>query len=258
MLRIVKEINPPLFLMENVKGILSMGNGSVIKTIKEAFEELGYDVKIEILKASSFGVPQDRERVFIIGTRIGNGVLHPARDTLVPITVGQAIGDLAFLNAGETSEEYKLPARSEYQKKMKGRNKVLHNHESSNHSAKVVKRFSMLKQGETADDLPKDHKTKKMVLVRLAENRPANTITTMPDDYIHYEKDRSLTVREMARLQSFPDSFIFLGKRTTGGQRRRHEIPQYSQVGNAVAPILARKVGIHLIKCLKIHKDMLK
>lgn len=258
MLRIVKEINPPLFLMENVKGILSMNNGKVIKTIKEAFEEIGYEVKIEVLKASNFGVPQDRERVFIIGTRIGNGVLHPTPDTNKPITIGEAIGDLSFLDVGETATNYKLPATSEYQKLMRKGSKNLANHESSQHNDKIIKRFSTLKPGQTSKDLPKEYQTKKIVLKRLSPDTPARTITTMPDDYVHYKKNRSLSVREMARLQSFPDTFIVKGKRTTGGKRRRVEVPQYSQIGNAVPPLLAEKVGKHLILCLEVHNDKLK
>lgn len=256
MLRIVREIHPPLFLMENVKGILSMDNGKVIKTIKEAFEEkdLGYDVRIEVLKASKFGVPQDRERVFIIGTRIGNGVLHPRpKKNTKAISVKEAIDDLSFLNSGESSTEYKLKTNSAYQRKMKGKNKILHNHQSSKHNKNIIERFSKLKPGQTGKDLPKEYQTKKRTLVRMLPNKPAKTVMTMPDDYIHYKKNRALTVREMARLQSFPDSFVFEGKRTTGGKRRRFEIPQYSQVGNAVPPLLAEKVGEHLIKCLKIH-----
>jgi len=258
MLRIVREINPPLFLMENVKGILSMDNGKVIQTIKEAFEDLKYDVRIEVLKASKFGVPQDRERVFIIGTKIGNGVLHPTPDTKKSVSVKEAINDLSFLKIGESSEEYKLPATSKYQKLMRGKNKILHNHKSSNHTKKVIERFSKLRQGQSGNDLPKKHQTKKRSLFRIIPNKPAKTVMTMPDDYIHYKKNRTLTVRECARLQSFPDDFIFEGKRTTGGKRRRFEIPQYTQVGNAVPPLLAEKVGKHLIKCLKIHKNKLK
>lgn len=258
LLRVVKEINPPLFLMENVKGILSMQDGKVINTIKESFEDLGYDVKIEILKASDFGVPQIRERVFIIGTKIGNGTLHPKKDTKIPITVKQAISDLEFLNAGESSKKYILSPNSKYQKKMRKESIILENHESAKHSDKIIQRFASLKEGQKASDLSNEHKTKKMVLVRLSGNKPANTVTTLPDDYIHYKKNRILTVREMARLQSFPDTFFFTGPRTTGGERRKKEIPQYSQIGNAVPPLLAEKVGKQIIKCLIIHQDKLK
>ncbi len=251
LLRVVGEVDPPLFLMENVKGILSMEGGNVIRTIMEAFTDLGYDVKKEVLKASEFGVPQDRERVFIIGTKIGNGTLHPNPDSTDPVTVSEAIGDLSFLDSGESSTEYRMSTFSDYQEQMRGTNSVLHNHEAATHSDKIRKRFSMLSPGEKGQELPAEFRTKKMVLKRLDGSKPAPTVTTLPDDYIHYQKDRILTVREMARLQSFPDDFVFLGPRTTGGRRRRHEIPQYSQVGNAVPPLLARKVGEHLIKRLE-------
>ena len=258
MFRVVKEINPPLFLLENVKGLLSMQKGEVLKDIEESFKSIGYEIKIEVLKASHFGVPQDRERVFIIGTRIGNGVLHPKRDTKKAITLKDAIGDLSFLKVGESSEDYILPATSKYQKLMRKNAKILFNHEAPKHSKQVIERFSKLKEGQTGKDLPDKYKTKKQVLRRLVRDKPANTVTTLPEDYIHYKQNRILTVREMARIQSFPDDFIFTGPRTTGGARRKYELPQYSQIGNAVPPILAKKIGKHLIKCLNIHKDKLK
>lgn len=258
LLRVVKEIRPPLFLMENVKGILSMQGGKVIATIKESFEKLGYKVKINVLKASDFGVPQDRERVFILGTRLGDDELEPTPDTEKPVTVEEAIGDLAFLGAGNASKEYVLPPRSHYQKMMRNGTNVLENHMASKHNSTVVKRFSMLKQGQKGKDLPPEYQTKKMVLVRFSANKPANTVTTLPDDYIHYSKNRIHTVREMARLQSFPDDYVFIGPRTTGGERRRREIPQYSQIGNAVPPILAEKVGSYLFKYLQDHENSLK
>ena len=258
MLRVVNDIHPPLFLLENVKGILSMQSGNVIKVIRESFEELGYNVKIEILKASDFGVPQERERVFIIGTRIGNGVLHPKSNMKKPINLSEAIGDLDFLDSGEMSEEYKSLPISKYQKIMRKGCKKLYNHEAPNHSNQVIKRFSSMKPGQSGKDLPNDLKTKKQVLKKLEANKPAKTVTTLPEDYVHYKMNRILTVREMARIQSFPDDFVFLGPRTTGGERRKYELPQYSQIGNAVPPILAKKVGEHLIKCLNIHSDNLK
>lgn len=258
MLRVVKEIEPPLFLLENVKGILSMQKGKVIETIKESFEDLGYEVKIEVLKASNYGVPQGRERVFIIGTKIGNGVLHPVPDTKEPVTLKQAIGDLEFLEAGEISDKYQEEPQTDYQRLMRKNSKDLHNHEAPKHSKQVIERFSLLKEGQTGKDLPESHRTKKQVLRRLIGDKPANTVTTLPEDYVHYSKNRIFTVREMARIQSFPDDYVFVGPRTTGGERRKHELPQYSQIGNAVPPLLAKKVGKHLIKCLEVHKDKLK
>lgn len=92
--------------------------------------------------------------------------------------------------------------------------------------------------------------TKKNIRVRLDENAPSNTVLTLPDDYINPWEPRILTVREMARLQSFDDSFEFLGKRTTGGLRRRVEVPQCTQVGNAVPPLLAKAVAMEIRKVL--------
>lgn len=90
-----------------------------------------------------------------------------------------------------------------------------------------------------------------MVLCKLHPKKPARTVVTLPDDYIHYSQNRILTVREMARLQSFPDDFEFLGPKSTGGMRRRTDVPQYTQVGNAVPPLLARAVGECLFSCLE-------
>ena len=180
MLRVVKDIRPPLFLLENVKGILSMNNGKVIQTIKKAFEDLDYDVKIEVLKASNYGVPQDRERVFVIGTLIGNGVLHPTPDTDLPVTLKDAISDLEFLNAGKMIEEYILPPQSEYQKLMRKDSTKLVNHEAPKHSPRVIRRFSLLKEGQTGKDLSERFITKNQVFKRLVGNNPAKTVTTLP------------------------------------------------------------------------------
>ena len=93
--------------------------------------------------------------------------------------------------------------------------------------------------------------TKKSIRTRLDRNNPSATVLTIPDDYISPFEDRSFTVREMARLQSFDDSFEFLGKRTTGGKKRRIEVPQYTQVGNAVPPLLAKAIALEILKVIK-------
>lgn len=242
-IRVVEKLSPKYFLMENVPGILSIEKGKFFSSIISSFEEIGYKTTIVLLDSSNFGVPQIRKRVFITGS---NKKLNPAEIKSVkrkPVCVKDAIGDLDFLDNGEHATSYlKLP-ETEYQKKMRRNSSKLYNHQSSNHSKGTIKRFAFLMQGQSVSDLPIKLRTRKFALYRLDGQRPSRTLTTLPDDYVHYKKNRILTVREMARLQSFPDSYIFLGPRTTGGVRRKTSAPQYTQVGNAVPPFLAKAVG---------------
>ena len=134
---------------------------------------------------------------------------------------------------------------------------VLQNHESSNHSIEVQERYAMIrkygdyhkaKASEPNDPLMD---TKKRNYTVTNPNGQSTTITTMPDDFIHYDANRSLTVREMARLQSFDDSFVFQGKRATGGEKRKSETPQFTQVGNAVPPLMARAIASEILKKIR-------
>jgi len=111
----------------------------------------------------------------------------------------------------------------------------------------IIDKFS---RGDVDSKLIQLLLTKKNMRRRLSSDEPSGTVLTIPDDYISPFENRTLTVRESARLQSFDDSFEFLGKRTTGGKRRRIEVPQYSQVGNAVPPLLAKAVALELKKVL--------
>ncbi|MCH8535912.1 MAG: DNA cytosine methyltransferase, partial [Flavobacteriaceae bacterium] len=133
---------------------------------------------------------------------------------------------------------------------------LLHNHKTSNQSDSVIKRLDViLKNGdysEAQEELKeKGLASKKRNYNVLDPESQSPTIMTIPDDYIHYSTPRALTVREMARLQSFDDSFVFQGKRSTGGNNRKHEIPQYTLVGNAVPPLLARAIGMEILKVIK-------
>ncbi|MEX2410035.1 MAG: DNA cytosine methyltransferase [Candidatus Paceibacterota bacterium] len=133
---------------------------------------------------------------------------------------------------------------------------ILHNHKTSNQSKKVINRLDViLKHGDYSDAQKElDEKglaSKKRNYNVLDPKSQSPTIMTIPDDYIHYSTPRALTVREMARLQSFDDSFVFQGKRSTGGNNRKHEIPQYTLVGNAVPPLLARAIGMEILKVIK-------
>jgi DNA (cytosine-5)-methyltransferase 1 len=257
LVKIVHEIKPRFFLMENVKGILSMDGGRVITAIETAFQGKGeYAVKHYVLNAVWFGVPQYRERVFILGRKDGIIPLPPVDVDNPPTevtTVGEAISDLDFLEAGQESTTYLKPPESQYQVEMR-KNCSLHdlrNHEAPRHTKIVIDRFSQFKEGQTMKDIPEKWQTKKRNVFRFDRNRPSWTLTTLPDDYIHYSRNRIPTVREFARIQSFPDHYVFNGKKSTGGLKRRVDVPQYSQVGNAVPPLLAKGVGLCIKKQLK-------
>lgn len=134
---------------------------------------------------------------------------------------------------------------------------ALHNHEASNHGSEVQARYALIRQyGDyrKAKDAEPDNplmETKKRNYTVLNPNDQGTTITTMPDDFVHYDANRSLTVREMARIQSFDDSFVFQGKRATGGEKRKSETPQFTQVGNAVPPLMARAIALEILKKIK-------
>lgn len=243
-IRMVGRLEPRFFLMENVVGLLSMNNGKLIGSIEKSFDDAGYYVSKRILNAADFGVPQNRRRIVVFGCKKGK---HDINSMLIsktrPLAMQYAIGDLDFLKAGESSTRYLKPPSTNYQVSMRGRMKILHNHEAPHHNRQTIKRFSALRQGQTVRDLPPSLRIRKIVMCRLKASLPARTVTTLPDDYIHYRRDRILTVREMARLQSFSDSYVFLGPKSTGGLRRKKDCPQYTQVGNAVPPLMAKTIG---------------
>ena len=133
----------------------------------------------------------------------------------------------------------------------------LHNHETSNHSNDVQNRYALMRKyggyHEAQEHEPNNPllDTKKRSYTVLNPDAPGTTITTMPDDFVHYDANRSLTVREMARIQSFDDSFVFQGKRATGGDKRKVETPQFTQVGNAVPPLMARAIAMEILKVIQ-------
>lgn len=134
---------------------------------------------------------------------------------------------------------------------------VLHNHETSKHNKEVQQRYALIRKygdyNKAKQEEPDNPllQTNKRNYSCLKPNLPSTTIMTIGDDYAHYDANRSLTVREMARLQSFDDSFVFQGKRTTGGDRRKYETPQFTQVGNAVPPLMARAIASVILKNIK-------
>jgi len=250
LIKFVNVFKPKIFVMENVSGLLNMENGNSFEKIINSFKTMGYHVQHEILTASDFGVPQNRKRVFIIGTKkdFPKSKLFPKARSAKTISVSDAISDLAFLGVNERADAYKTNPKSDYQKKMRARKNKLYNHESANHSTKIQKRFSKIPPGVDGRDVLQKSSTNKRDFYRLHPKTPSRTITTLPEEYIHYRLNRIPTVRELARIQSFPDDFVFLGPRTTGGRQRKSSCCQYTQVGNAVPPMLAIAVFKNLKK----------
>ncbi len=252
MIRFVKVLRPKMFVMENVKGLASIGNGKILESMLSNFSSLNYHVDSKVLTSSDYGVPQNRQRIFIIGSSrdIETCELFNIKKKMEKVTVRAAISDLAFLDAGESATEYEISPYTKYQAKMRKNSKHLFNHESPRHSSEIQKRFSLIPTGKNHESSGMDV-TNKHTCYKFNPDDVSRTITTLPEDFVHYDKNRIPTVRELARLQSFPDDFVFLGPRTTGGLSRKCSCPQYTQVGNAVPPLMAKEVFKNISRILQ-------
>jgi len=267
-LKFIEWINPKAFVMENVKGLLSMHKGEVIKLILDEFRKAGrgYSVDFKVLRASDYGVPQHRDRVIIIGIRndLGKIPLFPEKTTKGPISVLQAVDDLPVINAGEGSEvmEYSSSPNNSYQEFIRNHSLFVHNHIAMKHTKRLIERFKAIKHGESLVDVWEEHgsvmrgnpEIKSSVKFgqnnqRLFGDRPAPTIAaSFQSNFIHPILDRNFTAREGARLQSFPDSFIFKGKRTK--MSWESGLSQYQQIGNAVPPLMAQAIAKKISECI--------
>jgi len=257
-------VEPKIFVMENVPPIISHNNRAISIDIEKRFRKIGYTLSRQKLNAVNYGIPQLRERFFFAGSKEGNHCFPPEKtheypkhkkngnSEIIPshyISIEEAISDLVLRGSlGQAEMDYYLDPQTAYQKERRERSIKLFNHEGTKHTKKVIDRFSMFKEGDKISNLPKEFKTNKLMVKRLKRTLPSPTVMTLPDDLIHYSEPRILTVREMARLQSFDDTFRFIGKRTTGGKKRMMECPQYTLVGNAVPPLLAKAIAVELLK----------
>ena len=258
-LRIVAGLMPKWVVMENVTGITSAGKGHAVDNILAGLGELGYAVEMRTLRAEDYGVPQERRRIFFLGNRVGSGIRWPEPTHgkhLEPfVTVWDAIGDMPALRNGESPEEplpYAAAPATEYQAYLRGNATHVLNHEAPHLQSINLRRMRHIPEGGNWCDIPFDLLPAGMQRARrcdhtkrygrLRKDGLASTILTKCDlhwgAYIHPEQDRTLTVREAARLQSFPDWFEFSGPRTE----------QYVQVGNAVPPLLAKQIGLALVE----------
>lgn len=238
--KFVGHYKPKAFLMENVPNIISMGKGSVKEHIIKDFEKLGYKVVYKILMASDFGVPQNRRRAFFVGLKNGEEFEFPEQIVIDKVTSEEAISDLTEDSILDGTA-YPFPPKSKFQTTIRNGNKVVFNHEITNHKEQTVEIISMVPDGGNYKDLPKElHQTRKVNIAwtRLNSQKPSFTIDTGHRHHFHYKYNRVPTVRESARIQSFPDSFIFQGSKTS----------QYKQVGNAVPPMLAEHLAKQLLK----------
>lgn len=293
MLDFIDLVQPPAVLIENVEGIARRfvakpgeSNRSVAEQLVDALRDRGYSAGYVVVDASQFGVPQIRRRVLILGISESVGLanvtttfrraLDRARTEMLrelglpadrPVTAREALHDLAGARRIVCPDSPKylagtyLTPRSTYARIMRAgvaAGAVPNSHRFSQHGTRIQKLYEFAHATQRRGRLPKafllEWGTKKDKKALLDPDAPASTITTHPDEFIHYLQPRNVTVREMARLQSFPDAFHFFGRYTINGPRRRFDVARCSQVGNAVPPLLARAVGSALMNLLA-HAD---
>ena len=252
--QVVQKIEPKFFIMENVPGMLSMKDGRIIEEIERLFSDETnfkngrYYIFKKVLNAADYGVPQERHRLIIIGSKYKvdfESILEKVKTRMikdgeiVSHTIYDAISDLSFLESGEGNfvQEYRFEPMTQYQKDRRKNSKKLYNHIATKHNSTAVDRISRLEQGGRRLDLAEGKNIKSVhsgAYGRMRWNELAKTIITRFDTpssgvYIHPERNRTLTPREAARIQSFDDDYIFYGNKSS----------VIKQIGNAVPPLLA-------------------
>lgn len=275
-IEIVRLVQPKFLFFENVQGFTVDFKGEDIlknysNILLDELKNLGYKVECQIITMSEFGVPQNRKRFILFASK--DELKQSFFDTLthnrdaflkerrlkLPITVSQAIDDLKYEHGVVDSQDTKNfkngtygKANSSYQRLMKKnlvKKAIPDSHRFAKHRKETVELFERLMQAsdKVLRITPKMNLVeglKKRGVTPLKEKSVCNTITSIPDDYIHYAEPRIMTVREHARIQSFPDEYEFKGPYTTGGERRKIDVPRYTQVANAVPPLFAEQVGL--------------
>jgi DNA (cytosine-5)-methyltransferase 1 len=288
-LELVELLKPRAVLIENVRGFTADfdADGRAKNYSHKLRQKLSasYDVFEGLLDLSEFGVPQSRTRYFLIALQPGLYARDPferLRERLpsflrslglkAPVSSWAAISDLEVGRGGvqpsqDTNgfDEIKhLRPRTQYQKLMHEGAPSMTNLRLARHAVEILERFGEIIELSHAEgrlntaiseDVRQRYGLKKRALRVLDPDRPSPTITSMPDDLLHYSEPRTLTVRENARLQGFPDWFEFKGKYTTGGHLRRKEVPRFTQVANAVPPLVARAIGELLAEILSTRRQ---
>ena len=283
MIKVINSLEPKTFIFENVAGLMrgrwspDGKSGEIWKDVQKAFKSLKkYNVHSELVHAKSYGVPQNRPRIIMVGLRddfsyendkelVASGLLpEPTNDFPQPFELFDDLIDEDYRKTLKTTE-YPFDFTSSIQKNLRTRKDGsvaakgdrVTDQEYSDHAERIVKKFQYMIQnnGKITEEMKTKKFAQRVIPKRWDERGPNITATSLPDDFVHYVQPRSLTVREWARLQMFPDWYKFSGKRTTGGRRRagdpskndwKRETPKYTQIGNAVPVKLAKEIGNHL------------
>jgi DNA (cytosine-5)-methyltransferase 1 len=294
-LEFVKFVSPEMVIIENVEGMARAFKStpgsyerSVLEVVLTKLNELGYSASYFIAKALDVGVPQDRRRVitFAVKKNLVN-IRNPAlilekeyikagreiRESLGlpldrPVTIAEAIDDLSgdeFVPCPDSpkfeSAKY-LGTNSNYQKAMragKREGEIPNSHRFSDHGEKILTLYRNALETQKPGRLPKEfllsNNTKTQKKFLLGKDIYASTLTTHPDEHIHYKFPRNVSLREMARLQSFPDDYYFYGRYTLNGERRKLDVSRCAQIGNAVPVLMAQALGIALKRIYKVLKS---
>ncbi|MBQ3021832.1 MAG: DNA cytosine methyltransferase [Clostridia bacterium] len=252
--RVLKILQPKAFVFENVVGILSMDKGNLFKQIQAEFEELGYKLLYKVLDAVNYGVPQHRERVILVGFKGENNFVYPkpthGKGLKPYVTLKDAIGDLPVLKSGEKKTNYASAAINDFLKFVrKNSTDIVEEHSAPKNGAHLLRIMEALKDGQSKDDLPEDIRPKSgygNTYAKLWWNKPSTTITrnfACPSSSrcIHPRDSRAMSIREGARLQSFPDDYKFYG---SDGMKRL-------EIGNAVPPLLSMAIAKQVLETLK-------
>ncbi|AUD07091.1 DNA cytosine methyltransferase [Spirosoma pollinicola] len=286
-IKFIEIVKPEMIFFENVKGFTlefkknKKGGIKYSEFVLKALRDLGYKVKGELTELSVYGVPQRRTRFILAGvrsdvkstidvddffkiTKKNSANFLRKKGISINTNLSEAISDIQKSNGYiDSSENKNFKAgiygnpESSYQKYIREdcENLFPNSHRFANHKKEIIEKFEMILQSPNKNisinkELREKFNIKKHRVVPLSKTEKCPTLTTLPDDFIHYSEPRILTVREYARIQTFPDWYEFLGQYTTGGKRRVNEVPRYTQIGNAIPPLFGEQSGLTLKKII--------